>query len=130
MSSYGKEWKTSQPFELDYNEQLRQAYYDCVVALNALETRQFSFEGMSGFENTVSFPRFIGCVNILSWMITEETKDADYKKEVPNGDGIKYDSETIDQAYHQAGQRFHAISELFNRKKIFKPAKAGWVSHL
>lgn len=123
MSSYGKEWKTSQPFELDYNEQLRQAYYDCVTAFNALETHQFSTEGTSIFENTVSINRFCASVDVLTSMIVDTMKDPAYTKLIPDDDSLSFNPEEQIKGFIEARRRFKAVSELFQRKDIFKPAR-------
>jgi hypothetical protein len=118
------------PYELDYNDQLRQAYYDCVVSLNSLETVQFSSEGVSTFQNQVSIGRFCGTVDILNHMIIDSLKDDEFKKIIPDNNGSSWDSEEREESYSKALKYFHAITELFNRKKIFKPTKGGWVSRL
>jgi hypothetical protein len=112
--------RQTQPYELDYNDQLRQAYYDCVVSLNSLETVQFSAQGISTFQNQVAITRFSGTVDILASMIVDNQKDDDYRKVVPDEDGFSFDPDNPVQGYRQALVRFHAITELFYRKKILK----------
>lgn len=123
--SYGRgDFRPQKPaYELDYNEQLRQAYYDCVVSLNSLETLQFSSDGVSTFQNQVAIGRFCGTVDILSHMIIDSLKDEKFKKIVPENDGSTWDPEERSQSYTIALQRFHAITELFNRQNIFKGAR-------
>jgi len=112
--------RQTQPYELDYNDQLRQAYYDCVVSLNSLETIQFSANGISAFQNQVAITRFSGTVDILASMIVDSQKDDEYRKVVPDDDGTSYDPDNPNAGYKKALQQFHAITELFYRKKILK----------
>ena len=112
--------RQTQPYELDYNEQLRQGYYDCVVSLNSLETVQFSANGISTFQNQVAISRFTGCVDILSHMIIDSKKDAEYRKIVPDNDGISFNADDPMAGYKSALETFHAITELFFRTKVLK----------
>jgi len=139
--------KQRQPYELDYNEQLRQAYFDCVVSLNALESLQASQGDTSIFRNEVSWARFHGTVAILHAMILDSMKDEQYMKDIAprtlermvkvENQPDKYNHLPQDR-YSMRTERyevlvepmdmFHAITELFHRVGVFK--ERGFVGHL
>lgn len=105
---------TKQPYELDYSDHLRQAYYDCVVSLNALETmtRNIPGAGINEMFNKVSHDRFNGTVDILYAMILDSVKDDDFTAAYGK---LK---EKDDFQFHL--HLFHILTELLNRQNVFK----------
>lgn len=100
--------KVKAPWELDYNDLLRQAYYDCIVALNSPFNQAYSNEGMNLMQSTVAWDRFEGCVLILNAMIHDEDKDSTFKEKTEK----LGEKDSLDL--------FHEITELFKRNNIYK----------
>jgi hypothetical protein len=74
---------------MDYNDMLRQAYYDCIVSLNSFQAESLGAGSqgvnVSTFDAKVAWERFDGCVEILLAMITEDQKDATFKQNLQPG---------------------------------------------
>lgn len=123
--------RQKQGYELDYSEMLRQAYYDCIVALNAPVSDSMPIPSIGNvFQQRVAFDRFEGCVDILKHMILDSLKDDKYKEDIaPTIKTTKKDDGWEEKTMKKTVPRspneiFHAITELFNRKGILKELRA------
>lgn len=101
------------PYELDYSDLLRQAYWNCVISLNSPFTSAVNVEGISMMESKVSTERFVGCVLILDSMIIDKDKDEGFNEALEKVNGKDFE-------YEDALVLFHEITELFQRKNIYK----------
>src|SRR5437879_2736421 len=107
---------------MDYNDHLRTAYYDCVVALNSFQAASENIPqvGINRFAALLATERFVGCVKILDKMITDNMKDDTFK--TAEGQFWKSKNRSGEDLFHHSLDLYHEITELFVRKGIWKMA--------
>lgn len=101
-----------------YAEKLLMSYDNCVNALNVFQAESQTTPTSQGpttfFETKVAFEKFVGSVMITASMLTDSFKTPAYKT---NTD--KVDLEEMPE-FPQALKIFHAITELFEEKHLWR----------
>jgi len=137
MMAQEQRFKQKQPYELDYSDLLRQAYWNCIMAYNQLETFAMGSDGKNMMKQELSEQRFDGTVSILDAMILDNLKDDTYRKDVADLEWTE-EEQYEESGYHyskaeawktrtvkhsrerSSHEIFKAVTELFNRKGILK----------